>query len=359
MNKEKDIINILVIEDKEDYKKYISDLLQSQDIIGHVCVVDDEDKISSAIQEYYIDIILISGNLNNQVTSAICQNIFLKHGDTYPIIIISHESESRSVPFSVSESLTKGARDFLYLNDVFSVDNSQVVIKNKSVLMKKIIFWYNAISKNRIMLETISKEADNKKYKTLGNIDNYKQSDALFIGASTGGIRATISLLKELPDITVPVFIVQHLNKDFENNYCITLSRELNRNVILGKPDMCINGNEIIVFPASVGLLVKKHSKNIILEEYEITRGHRPRVSDVFMSALKAYVRPISVILTGLGSDGASALSSFHENGAPVLVQDPKDANAPSMNVEALDTGYVNFCGSIDKIAFWIDKITK
>lgn len=366
MPQQKEIINILLIEDKSDYCHALTNLLEDAGDISEIHLCDNAEEAQGILSDYLIDVILISDHLKKEAPSLICMDINAEYGDMYPIILLSHEAYQKNgnadfppVPIGVSDCLTKGARDFIRVQDIFSLDENKVVIADNKSLLNKVIFWYKAISKNRDTLKNTVKSSDDEGFSTLENIANYNKCDALLIGASTGGVKAVMKLLKELSDYQAPIFIVQHLNSDFEENYCLTLRRELKRDIKLGQVDDIINDGDIIVMPASIDLKIIRKGKNIKLIEYRGTRGHKPRISDVFSSSLTAFIRPIAVILTGLGHDGSSCLHEFHENGAPVLVLDPSLASAPSMNREALNTGYVSFCGSLEKIAFWINKITK
>ena len=74
-----------------------------------------------------------------------------------------------------------------------------------------------------------------------------------------------------------------------------------------------------------------------------MTRGPRENRSRLFVDALfrsMAYTygpRVISVVLTGYLDDGTSGLWSVQRMGVLVIVQDPHDAEQPSMPTNALE----------------------
>ncbi|MCH5718753.1 chemotaxis protein CheB [Niabella hibiscisoli] len=81
-----------------------------------------------------------------------------------------------------------------------------------------------------------------------------------------------------------------------------------------------------------------------------VTRGpkenrFRPAIDPLFRSAAYAYKnRVIGVIVSGALDDGVAGLWTIKNNGGIAVVQDPDDADIPSMPQNALREAPVDYC---------------
>jgi two-component system, chemotaxis family, protein-glutamate methylesterase/glutaminase len=98
-------------------------------------------------------------------------------------------------------------------------------------------------------------------------------------------------------------------------------------------------------------------------DHIHLTRGpkeglHRPSINVTFRSAAAAYgSRVVGVLLSGMLDDGASGLWDIAKNKGVVIVQDPKEAEFPSMPMNALQDVPVNHVSRVSDIAGLLTKI--
>ncbi|GAB3637949.1 chemotaxis protein CheB [Hymenobacter arcticus] len=161
--------------------------------------------------------------------------------------------------------------------------------------------------------------------------------DVIVIGASSGGVAALTELARALPaDFPAPIFVVLHVAADSPS-----LLPQLLGSVSALKVRQPQNGD---VVEAGV-IYVAQPDHHLLLEDNRVlvTRGpkenrFRPSIDALFRSAAYTYgPRVIGVVLTGYLDDGTSGLWSVQRMGGVSVVQEPHDAEQPSMPTNALE----------------------
>jgi len=158
----------------------------------------------------------------------------------------------------------------------------------------------------------------------------------IVIGASTGGFKALQQLVAGLPpDIDAALFIVWHMAAESIN----VLPRVLNEyNSIYATTAIDrepIEFNRIYTAPPDKHLILMD---NILrLSNGPKENRFRPAIDPLFRSAAAIYgPRVIGVILSGGLDDGTSGLWTVKQYGGIAIVQDPNEAEAPSMPLSAI-----------------------
>ena len=164
----------------------------------------------------------------------------------------------------------------------------------------------------------------------------------IVIGSSAGGVTALQRLCAGLPaDLPAAVFIAQHLAPTMRSVLPALLDRagplpavtpsdgdpvETGR-IYVGKPD-----HHILLRPGRI--LVRRGPQE---------NRTRPTVNALFRSAALAYgARVVGVVLTGLLDDGTDGLIAIKAAGGTSVVQDPDEAEWPSMPRNALKRDHVD-----------------
>ena len=144
----------------------------------------------------------------------------------------------------------------------------------------------------------------------------------LAIGASTGGPKAVMSLLKGLPaDFPATVFVVQHIACGFAEGFVSWLDRECAIPVRLAADGWKYGPGEAVVAPDGFHMTVA--DGRVRLVEAPPVNCCRPSI-DVFFDSLAETPceQVVSLLLSGMGRDGARGLLRIKERGGTTLVQD-------------------------------------
>ena len=173
----------------------------------------------------------------------------------------------------------------------------------------------------------------------------------IVIGASAGGFEALKVLARDLPaDLDASIFIVWHMPADIRGVLPEVLNRHGKIKAANAYDKETIEPNRIYVAPPDRHLIVESG-------QVRVTRGpkenrFRPAVDPLFRSAAHSYrQRVIGVILSGALDDGTSGLWTVKYFGGVAVVQDPRDAEVPSMPENALNEVAVDHVVPVSQMA--------
>jgi two-component system chemotaxis response regulator CheB len=178
------------------------------------------------------------------------------------------------------------------------------------------------------------------------------------IGASAGGFEALKKLAAGLPkDLEASLFIVWHMSPDIRGVLPQVLNRADTVYAAHAHDGESIKTNRIYVAPPD---------RHLVIEEgrIRVTRGpkenrFRPAVDPLFRSAAYVYGRRvIGVVLSGALDDGTAGLWQIKNRGGLAIVQDPHDAEVPSMPENALREVAVDYSVPISEMPDLLVKLS-
>ena len=181
---------------------------------------------------------------------------------------------------------------------------------------------------------------------------------AVAIGASTGGPKALYKVITNLPgNLDVPVFVVQHMPVGFTKAFADRLNSKSQLKVVEAEDNMKIEKNTVYIAQGGFHMEVKNDGR-IHLNNEPTLWGVRPAVDMLFKSAAKVYgSNLLSVILTGMGRDGADGTAEIKRNGGITFAEDESTCVIYGMPKAAFETGMVDYVIPLDNIAKNITKI--
>ncbi|MBP2231282.1 two-component system chemotaxis response regulator CheB [Azospirillum agricola] len=175
--------------------------------------------------------------------------------------------------------------------------------------------------------------------------------DILVIGASAGGLQALTRLFSDMPAGFGPtVFLVQHVTPAGPSQLPQLLERCRWLPAFHPEDGEPIRPAHIHVAPPDRHLLVR--DGRVLVRRGPQENRTRPAIDPLFRSAAAAFAtRVVGVVLTGMLDDGASGLHAIHRCGGLTVVQDPEDADWPSMPRNAIAHTPVDHVVAIDAMA--------
>ena len=170
------------------------------------------------------------------------------------------------------------------------------------------------------------------------------RKDIIVMGASAGGISVLQKILPSLPwDFPGSIFIVVHTTEDSPGLLPEILNRHSKLPVLYAVHNAPILPSRIYVAPGGARHMLLDRGK-VLLEPGPRENRNRPSIDALFRSASFAYgARIIAVVLSGNLDDGAAGLAEIKRRGGVAIVQDPEEAEAPSMPASAIESSEVDF----------------
>ena len=184
--------------------------------------------------------------------------------------------------------------------------------------------------------------------------------DIILIGASTGGPNAIESIITKFTrELNVAVLIVQHMPSGFTKSFAERLNKKCTLDVLEASDGIRIEKNKIYIAPGGFHMVVREPGI-ISLNKDEPIWGVRPAVDKLFISASSVYGnRIISIILTGMGKDGAEGTVVVKMNKGITISQDADSSVIYGMPKCAYETGCVDYVIPLKDIAFKIKELIK
>lgn len=183
--------------------------------------------------------------------------------------------------------------------------------------------------------------------------------DIFVIGGSSGSFDAFKAIAAGLPaDLGISVFIVWHMSPNIEGVLPRVLSNSGRLNAVEARDGEPIEPNRIYVARPDHHLLLEDGRVRVAKGPKE--NRFRPAVDPLFRSAAISYgTRVTGMILSGALDDGTSGLWTIKQRGGIAVVQDPNNAEMPSMPESAIREVDVDYIVSVAEMADLISRISK
>jgi two-component system chemotaxis response regulator CheB len=169
-----------------------------------------------------------------------------------------------------------------------------------------------------------------------------QKRDIFVVGASSGSLPALRGLVGGLPpDFPGTLFVVMHIGP-------MSLLPEILARSGKVPTTAAENGtryepNHIYVAPPNRHLVIEDGQMKLSADPRE--NGHRPAVDALFRSAARALrSRVAGIVLSGALDDGSAGLFAIKSRHGVAIVQDPKEAPAPDMPLNAMRNVDVDYC---------------
>ena len=178
------------------------------------------------------------------------------------------------------------------------------------------------------------------------------------IGASAGGVTALQGLLRQLPaNLGLAYVVIVHLSPDQPSALSEVLSVCTRMPVLQVQDGPTLKPDCVYVIPPDRELVIDGDS--VTARAFSEPRWHRAPVDVFFRSIATARGDGIAVVLSGAGADGAEGVRAVKEAGGVIMVQEPAEADFPSMPQNAIASGVADFVAPLARLAERIAEVAR
>ncbi|MBM7544715.1 two-component system chemotaxis response regulator CheB [Weissella beninensis] len=328
------MIKILIVDDSAFMRKVLSDLLaQVPDVTVSGTARNGKNAIEM-LNKTLVDLVVM--DVEMPVMDGLSALKIIKQTFNIPVIMLSALSNQEIT----IEALAAGALDFIEkptnLRAIETEWVSDFYEKIKSVQP-------SGLTETTKITAPISKnnQPTPRLLEPMSAVQLRMNTQAVVIGASTGGPKALLSVIQQLPNhLSKPIFIVQHMPKGFTKHFAERMNQEAAVTVVEATDGMLIQ-NRVYLCPGDYHMTLDRG--RIMLNQAPKLHGTRPAVDYLFKSAASLYQAKLTaVLLTGMGKDGADGMVTVHHHGGYNIAQNKETCTVYGMPRSAVEKNVVN-----------------
>jgi two-component system chemotaxis response regulator CheB len=331
------MIRTLIVDDSPLVRSIIRDFLETE---GSFEIVDEaengQDGINKA-KECNPD--LITMDYEMPIMNGLDAIVEIRKFSTCGIVVVSTHDTAKMA----YEAIVKGAHEF-FAKDNFTSKMSEMQRKEIIDTLKqitKIVKKYSIHQEPVAQTETVHGEIK-----------------CVVIASSTGGPMALCQLFSALPgNFPVPILLVQHNTSGFDKGFVQWLDGYAQLEVKIAEDGVTPAKGSVYVAPTEKHLIVG--ANGTALNNDDPVCNQKPSADILFKSAAEYYGNSlVSVILTGMGEDGAEGTQAVKNAGGITIAQNEETSMIFGMPQAAIQTGCVDMVLPLNEIAQKLIELT-
>ena len=243
------------------------------------------------------------------------------------------------------EIMKMGAHDFVMKPDGYVKNLEEGIQSIIDTLVPKVI-QFDPSSTSGPIVEKQS--APNSSFEKI-NLETFLP-EIIVIGCSTGGPLTLQAILKNLPTLTIPILLVQHIPDNFTSHLAKLINEISGHETRIARDEEIISNGKIYVAPGGMHMEISQSNKARCIKTTKSPKRNsvRPSVDQLFESAAEIYGQGVmGFVLTGMGRDGLAGSRAIKRHGGAVMIQDKETSTIWGMPGSVFESGAYDAIGTV------------
>ncbi len=346
---------VLITDDMVTYRIILSSILRTFEDVEIVGTAKNGQDALDKIPEYHPDIITLDVEMPVMDGLTALKKIKAGHPDIEVIMVSGANRKNADITMKALEA---GAFDFIIKPDSSSAEEarrelSEALRQHISAILEKKLSA-RPMPRVRVTPPPTQKEMAHPAAPP-------KKIELISIGVSTGGPKALGKLLPNLSPKLPPILIVQHMPPIFTKSLAENLNKHTRLNVKEAEENEPIKPGMVYIAPGGRHMVIRKANEAYVigLNDNPPENSCRPSVDVLFRSIASHFPseKVLSVIMTGMGSDGFKGVQALKRKGAYCLAQDEESCVVYGMPKYVVDHGLADEILSLEEMAKRINQL--
>ena len=368
-------IRALVVDDSAFMRKVISDILNQDPHITVIATARNGQDAVEKVERLKPDVVTLDNEM--PILSGLDALGYIMSECPTPVVMLSSVDE-KAADITLT-AFEYGAVDFIQkpsgsisldIGEMADHIRTQVKIA-ASVDLKKLGFMEEHVKKT-IKPKTVKKvdvtstRAAKKVVRGTVPTPIYTKK-ILAIASSTGGPRALEQVIPKLPgNLNAAVLVVQHMPAGFTASLSQRLDSQSELRVKEAQDGDIVQEGVVLLAPGNYHMEIVQKKVNgsmkevVVLNQHPREQGVRPCANILFKSIAPIYGSNIlSVVLTGMGVDGADGVAEIKSRGGRAIAEDQSSCVVYGMPKAIVERGYADSVVSLGEVSSEIVRMLK
>jgi two-component system chemotaxis response regulator CheB len=351
-------MKVLIVDDSIVYRTAITQALENVPDVEILKAVSNGELAVELLQKNS-DVDLITLDMEMPVMDGMETIKQIRKFNTHVTIIVFSSFTKKGAERTI-KSLSLGADDFVEkIEGTGSIEGSLEMIR-RDLLPR--IEALNSRKFSREHIEDVIQATDQSGELSVTNIvaDMRVKPKIICIGCSTGGPEALTSIFKKITEkVSVPMLIVQHMPPMFTQKLAEMLDELSPVTVREAKNGDVIKAGECLIAPGDYHMEITSELR-IFLSQKEKVCFVRPAVDVLFDSVANNFSGQVmSMVLTGMGDDGANGSVALKKKSAYQFIQDEESCIVWGMPGAVVRAGVNPTVLKLDQFSTLINQVSK
>lgn len=345
-------LRVLVVDDTAIYRKIVSDILRELPGVEVVGTAVDGKIALEKIRELKPDVVTLDLEMPVLSGVEVLRQLRREQSTASAIMLSAFTSEGAA---ATTEALRLGAFDFVLKPTGSNAAESNAVLRTRLSDRIGAFVASRATGTAPVKAAPCVDPPVNRRTVAVPANPSVLRPEIVVLGISTGGPEALNKLLPHLPgDLATPILIVQHMPPLFTKSLADDLNHRCKLHVMEACEGQVAKAGEVLIAPGGKQMKIERSDFGPIIRitDDPPENSCRPSVDYLFRSAAHHYGGAVlTLIMTGMGSDGALGCRLLKRKGAQIIAQNKETCVVFGMPSLPVEEGLVDVVAPLDEIA--------